>query len=90
MVRISSYFFIPRNEQGYESVYKRIRLMPLYSFPHYKELKPHLKNLVPKVFLYIVFDAFCAQVDKRDNPSLNGDCCNRRWHQWHRFDLLHK
>jgi DNA polymerase-4 len=72
MDRISSSFFIPRNEQGYESVYKRIRLMPLYSFPHYKELKPHLKNLVPKVFLHIDFDAFYAQVEQRDNPNLRG------------------
>ncbi|MFZ4590657.1 MAG: DNA polymerase Y family protein [Ignavibacteria bacterium] len=72
MERISSSFFVPRNEQGYESIYKRIRLMPLYSFPHYKELKPHLKLSMPKVFLHIDFDAFYAQVEQRDNPNLRG------------------
>jgi hypothetical protein len=72
MDSISSSFFIPRNEQGYESIYKRIRLMPLYSFPHYKELNPHLKNVIPRVFLHLDFDAFYAQVEQRDNPNLKG------------------
>lgn len=72
MERISSSFFVPRNEQGYESMYKRIRLMPLYSFPHYKDLSPHLEHSEPKVFLHIDFDAFYAQVEQRDNPNLRG------------------
>ncbi len=72
MERISSSFFVPRNEQGYDSMYKRIRLMPLYSFPHYKDLKPHIRSTEQKIFIHIDFDAFYAQVEQRDNPNLRG------------------
>ena len=72
MDKISSSFFVPRSEQGYDAMYKRIRLMPLYSFPHYKDLNPHLGLYKPKIFLHIDFDAFYAQVEQRDNPNLRG------------------
>lgn len=72
MDKISSSFFIPRSEQGYDAMYKRIRLMPLYSFPHYRDLNPHLGQCKPKIFLHIDFDAFYAQVEQRDNPNLRG------------------
>lgn len=72
MNRISSSFFVPRSKQGYDPMYKRIRLMPLYSFPHYRDLNPHLAPAEPKVFLHIDFDAFYAQVEQRDNPNLRG------------------
>jgi len=69
---ISSSFFIPRAEQGYDSIFKRIRLMPLYSFPHYKELKPYKSHHSKRIFVHLDFDAFYAQVEQRDNPNLRG------------------
>ncbi|MDD5362672.1 MAG: DNA polymerase IV [Ignavibacteria bacterium] len=69
---ISSSFFVPREEQGYHSMYKRIRIMPLYSFPHYKDLSPHTEHAGRRVFIHLDFDAFYAQVEQRDNPNLRG------------------
>lgn len=69
---ISSSFFVPRSEQGYNSMYKRIRIMPLYSFPHYKDLTPHAEHRERKYFIHLDFDAFYAQVEQRDNPNLRG------------------
>jgi len=69
---ISSSFFVPRNEQGYPEMYKRIRIMPLYSFPHYNDLKPYVHKDWQRYFIHIDFDAFYAQVEQRDNPNLRG------------------
>lgn len=68
----SSLFFIPRKEQGYPDFFKRVRLMPLYSFPHYKDLEPHKSYHKRRLFIHLDFDAFYAQVEQRDNPNLRG------------------
>jgi DNA polymerase-4 len=72
MDTVSSSFFIPRKEQGYSDIFKRVRMMPLYSFPHYKDLKPHINHEKNRFFIHLDFDAFYAQVEQRDNPSLRG------------------
>ncbi|MCU0371766.1 MAG: DNA polymerase IV, partial [Ignavibacteria bacterium] len=72
MDNISSSFFVPRNEQGYPEMYRRIRMMPLYSFPHYNDLKPYVQAEGRRYFIHIDFDAFYAQVEQRDNPNLRG------------------
>lgn len=72
METISSQFFIPRQEQGYPDMYKRVRMMPLYSFPHYKDLNPYINFNKNKYFIHLDLDAFYAQAEQRDNPSLRG------------------
>jgi DNA polymerase-4 len=46
--------------------------MPLYSFPHLKDMNLRLKAHVNRYFAHIDFDAFFAQVEQRDNPKLRG------------------
>lgn len=72
MQTISSSYFIPREGKGFYSVFKRVRIMPLYSFPHFKEMNIKLVEHQNRFFAHIDFDAFFAQVEQRDNPSLKG------------------
>jgi len=72
MQTISSTFFIPRERDDFNNLYKRVRIMPLYSFPHLKDMNLRLKAHVNRFFVHIDFDAFFAQVEQRDNPKLRG------------------
>lgn len=72
MKKASSYFFVPRENNSFSEVFKRVRLMPLYSHPHFKDFKPNLIEHKDKCFIHIDFDAFYAQVEQRDNPKLRG------------------
>ncbi|MCX7832597.1 MAG: DNA polymerase IV [Ignavibacteria bacterium] len=72
MKKASSYFFIPRESDSLSGVFKRVRLMPLYSHPHFKDLNPNLTEHRDRCFIHIDFDAFYAQVEQRDNPKLRG------------------
>ncbi len=72
MQTISSSFFIPREGDEFNKLYKRVRIMPLYSFPHLKDMNLRLKSHVKRFFVHIDFDAFFAQVEQRDNPKLRG------------------
>lgn len=69
---ISSYFFIAREENKSYEVFKRVRIMPLYSFPHFKDFDPKITENKNKFFIHLDFDAFYAQVEQRDNPKLRG------------------
>jgi len=72
MEKPSSFFFISREGDAYSETFKRVRMMPLYSFPHLKDLS-YTKNILKnKYFLHLDFDAFYAQVEQRDNPKLRG------------------
>lgn len=46
--------------------------MPLYSFPHLKDMNLNTGSFGRRFFLHIDFDAFFAQVEQRDNPKLRG------------------
>ena len=69
---LSSYFFIPREEAKDYEIFKRVRIMPMYSFPHFKEFNPKINENKNKFFVHLDFDAFYAQVEQRDNPNLRG------------------
>ncbi len=72
MKKASSFFFIPRETDSFFEVFKRVRLMPLYSHPHFKDFNPNLIEHKDRCFVHIDFDAFYAQVEQRDNPKLRG------------------
>ncbi len=72
MQTISSSYFIPREGPGFYSIFKRVRIMPLYSFPHFKDMNFKIVSHLNRFFAHIDFDAFFAQVEQRDNPSLRG------------------
>ncbi len=72
MNTISSTFFIPREGDEFSSLYKRVRIMPLYSFPHLKDMNLRIKAHENRYFVHIDFDAFFAQVEQRDNPRYRG------------------
>lgn len=72
MDNLSSFFFIPREADGVPEPFKRVRLMPLYSFPHFRDLNPNLEEHKNRFFIHLDFDAFYAQVEQRDNPNLRG------------------
>jgi DNA polymerase-4 len=46
--------------------------MPLYSFPHIKDMNVHIISHKKRFFAHIDFDAFYAQVEQRDNVKLRG------------------
>ncbi len=46
--------------------------MPLYSFPHIKDMNIHITSHQKRFFAHIDFDAFFAQVEQRDNVKLKG------------------
>ncbi|MBK8981870.1 MAG: DNA polymerase IV [Ignavibacteria bacterium] len=72
MQTISSTFFIPREGTDFDDLYRRVRIMPLYSFPHTKDLNWRLREHTNRFFVHIDFDAFYAQVEQRDNLKLRG------------------
>jgi DNA polymerase IV len=72
MQKISSSFFITRGGGKGARIFKRIRFMPLYSFPHHKDLNYKLETHSRRYFMHLDFDAFFAQVEQRDNPKLRG------------------
>ena len=69
---LSSFFFIQRKEDGLPDIFKRVRMMPLYSFPHFKEFNHKTAEHKNRFFIHLDFDAFYAQVEQRDNPNLKG------------------
>lgn len=69
---ISSEFFIPREGDSYNDLFKRVRIMPLYSFPHIKDMNCKITEHRNRFFAHMDFDAFYAQVEQRDNPKLRG------------------
>ncbi|HQY52088.1 MAG TPA: DNA polymerase IV [Ignavibacteria bacterium] len=72
MQTISSSFFIPREGTDFDDLYRRVRIMPLYSFPHTKDLNWRIREHRNRFFVHIDFDAFYAQVEQRDNINLRG------------------
>ncbi|MEP7147221.1 MAG: DNA polymerase IV [bacterium] len=72
MQLISSSYFIPREGNEFSKLFKRVRIMPLYSFPHIKDMNVHLTSHQKRFFAHIDFDAFYAQVEQRDNVKLRG------------------
>ncbi len=72
MQRISSTFFIAREGNDFSDLFKRVRIMPLYSFPHLKDMSGKIQFHRKRFFLHIDFDAFFAQVEQRDNIKLRG------------------
>jgi len=72
MKTISSSFFIPREGNDFSDLFKRVRIMPLYSFPHIKNMNCHITEHRNRFFAHMDFDAFYAQVEQRDNPKLRG------------------
>ena len=72
MQKISSSFFITRGAGKGAKIFKRIRFMPLYSFPHHKDLDYKIEQHIRRYFMHLDFDAFFAQVEQRDNPKLRG------------------
>lgn len=72
MQSISSEYFIPREEGSFDNLFKRVRIMPLYSFPHIKDMNCHISEHRNRFFAHMDFDAFYAQVEQRDNPKLRG------------------
>ncbi|MBS1494041.1 MAG: DNA polymerase IV [Bacteroidetes bacterium] len=69
---ISSQFFIPREGEKHAENFRRVRILPQYSFPHIKEFDLNLRDNSRKVFYHLDLDAFFAQVEQRDNPELKG------------------
>lgn len=69
---ISSSYFIPRENDEYHNLFKRVRVMPLYSFPPLKEFDLKIQEHVNRFFIHLDLDAFFAQVEQRDNPNLKG------------------
>jgi len=72
MKGISSSYFIPREGTDFANLFRRVRMMPLYSFPHYKDLNYKITEHKNRFFIHLDFDAFYAQVEQRDNPKLRG------------------
>lgn len=72
MQKISSSFFISRGDSRASGIFKRVRFMPLYSFPHHKDLNYKVERHEKRFFIHLDFDAFFAQVEQRDNPKLRG------------------
>ena len=46
--------------------------MPLYPFPHFKDLNHKIAEHQNRFFIHLDFDAFYAQVEQRDNPKFRG------------------
>ena len=72
MSKISSFFFIPGDGTDSSDLFKRVRIMPLYPFPHFKDLNHKITSHVNRFFIHLDFDAFYAQVEQRDNPKFRG------------------
>lgn len=72
MQLISSSYFIAREGKGFHELFKRVRIMPLYSFPHIKDMNVHITEHQKRFFAHMDFDAFFAQVEQRDNIKYRG------------------
>src|SRR5687767_12724860 len=72
MQKISSSYFIPRGPERSSSHFKRVRRMPLYSFPHHADHSYRIDANKNRYFIHLDIDAFFAQVEQRDNPQLLG------------------
>jgi len=72
MDKISSSYFIARGTDKANSLFKRVRFMPLYSFPHHAEQNHKITRNTNRYFIHLDLDAFFAQVEQRDNPRLRG------------------
>ena len=72
MSNVSSFFFIPREGTDFSDLFKRVRIMPLYPFPHFKDLNHKITEHQNRFFIHLDFDAFYAQVEQRDNPKFRG------------------
>jgi DNA polymerase-4 len=72
MGEISSNYFIPRDKDLASKTYKRVRLMPLYSFPCFKYMDWRITEHTNRYFIHFDLDAFYAQVEQRDNPKYKG------------------
>ncbi len=68
----SSAYYNPVDTDKAFSVFKRVRMMPMYSFPCLKEFNLALKEHENRFFLHMDLDAFYAQVEQRDNPNYRG------------------
>ncbi|HEY3249776.1 MAG TPA: hypothetical protein VGK25_01530, partial [Ignavibacteria bacterium] len=70
--KISSSFFIPRESSRSSHLLKRVRMLPLYGFPHHKDIGHELSVERNRFFIHLDLDCFFAQVEQRDNPKLRG------------------
>jgi DNA polymerase-4 len=68
----SSAYYNPVDQDKAFTVFKRVRMMPLYSFPCLKEFNLSIKEHENRFFLHLDLDAFYAQVEQRDNPNYKG------------------
>jgi len=70
--KVSSSYFIPRESSRPAHLFKRVRMMPLYSFPHHKDVGHKNNPERNRLFIHLDLDCFFAQVEQRDNPKLRG------------------
>lgn len=68
----SSQFWIDRNNDKFLQTFRRVRLMPLYSMPHIKDLDLNLRDNTKNIFFHMDIDCFFAQAEERDNPKFKG------------------
>lgn len=69
---ISSEYFIPRDTDAAALFFKRVRMMPMYSFPPFKEFDFRINEHGNRFFMHLDIDAFFAQTEQRDNPNYRG------------------
>jgi len=69
---LSSFFFVQRKEDKMPDIFRRVRMMPLYSFPHFKDFDHKITEHKNRFFVHLDFDAFYAQVEQRDNINFRG------------------
>lgn len=73
MLRLaSSQFFIPRESDFFNQMFRRVRLMPLYSMPHIKDFDLNCRDNTKRIFFHMDIDCFFAQAEERDNPKYKG------------------
>ncbi|HEX2786614.1 MAG TPA: DNA polymerase IV [Ignavibacteria bacterium] len=72
MQDLSSSYFVPRENDLVHQTYKRVRMMPLYSFPCLKYFNLALKEHKDRFFIHFDLDCFYCQVETRDNPKYKG------------------
>ncbi|MCC7159646.1 MAG: DNA polymerase IV [Ignavibacteria bacterium] len=70
--KLSSSYFIPRDASRESHLFKRVRMMASYSFPHHKDHNHKIDINRNRFFIHLDLDAFFAQVEQRDNPKLRG------------------
>ncbi len=71
-MEVSSKYFIPREDGKDVWHAKRVRMMPNYSFPHFKDMDYRIKEHKNRFFMHFDIDAFYAQCEQRDNPHFRG------------------